>query len=145
MIRLGPNAPIAANVCTDCSSRLAALAAITVNPRFFVDGNITLNGGTLGSATNPVTLVVNGDIELRGNMTAYGLFYVAGATALENWAWSGSGGATIYGAFISRGRFDNASGNMRLIYDPSLWSNASQPVGRLVRVPGSWRDKATTF
>jgi hypothetical protein len=82
---------------------------------------------------------------MRGNMTAYGLFYSAGATALENWDWSGSGAATIYGAFISRGNFDNASGNMRLVYDPSLWSTSGAPVGRLVRVPGSWRDKRDTY
>jgi Tfp pilus assembly protein PilX len=146
VIRLGPTAAIAANVCTDCSSRITAILASGVrNPRFYVDGNVSFNGGTLGSRTDPVIMVVSGDIELRGNMTAYGLFYSAGATALENWDWSGSGAATIYGAFISRGRFANASGNMRLIYDPSLWNTAGQPVGRLVRVPGSWRDKATTF
>jgi hypothetical protein len=146
VIRLGPSAPLAENRCTDCSSRITEiLASGVLNPRFYVAGNVTFNGGTIGSRANPVIMVVSGDIELRGNMTAYGLFYSAGATASENWDWSGSGAATIYGAFISRGRFDNASGNMRLIYDPSLWSTAGQPVGRLVRVPGSWRDKATTF
>jgi hypothetical protein len=145
-IHLGPSAPVAANVCTDCSSRITAiLSGPVVNPSFYVEGNVTFNGGTIGSRSNPVTMVVTGDIEMRGNMTAYGLFYSAGATALENWDWSGSGAATIYGAFISRGRFDNASGNMRLVYDPSLWSTAYKPVGRLARVPGSWRDKATTF
>ncbi len=146
VIRLGPSVAIAANRCTDCSSRITEILAGPVrDPKFYVQGNVTFNGGTIGSRSNPVIMVVSGDIELRGNMTAYGLFYSAGATALENWDWSGSGAATIYGAFVSRGRFDNASGNMRLIYDPSLWSTAGQPVGRLVRVPGSWRDKATTF
>jgi hypothetical protein len=146
VIRLGPTAPLSENVCTNCSSRITAILASGVrNPRFYVDGNVTFNGDTIGSASNPVIMVVNGDIEMRGNMTAYGLFYSAGATALENWDWSGSGAATIYGAFISRGNFDNASGNMRLVYDPSLWSTSGAPVGRLVRVPGSWRDKRDTY
>jgi hypothetical protein len=146
VIRLGPTAPLSANRCTNCSSRIEQiLASGVVNPRFYVDGNVSFNGGTIGSAANPVIMVVSGDIELRGNMTAYGLFYSASATALENWDWSGSGAATIYGAFISRGRFDNASGNMRLVYDPSLWSTAGAPIGRLVRVPGSWRDKRDTY
>jgi hypothetical protein len=141
VIRLGPTAPVVENRCSDCANRIEEILATGVrNPRFYVDGDVAFNGGAIGSSSNPVVLVVNGDIELRGNVTAYGLFYVAGATALENWAWSGSGAATVYGAFISRGRFDNASGNMRLVYDPSLWSVAGAPVGRLVRVPGSWRD-----
>jgi hypothetical protein len=156
VIRLGPNAPVAANVCNSasaCGDRVTAILATGVrNPRFYVEGNVSWNGGTLGAASNPIIVVVGplsngtgGDIELRGGVTAYGLFYSASVTASENWDWTGSGGATIYGAFISRGNFDNASGNMRLIYDPSLWSSALPPVGRLIRVPGSWRDKATTF
>jgi Tfp pilus assembly protein PilX len=155
VIRLGPNVS-GANRCTSagtCGDRVLAIIASGVrNPRFFVEGSVSFNGGTLGGPSNPIILVVGplsngsgGDIELRGGVTAYGLFYSAAATASENWDWTGSGGATIYGAFISRGNFDNASGNMRLIYDPSLWSSAARPIGRLVRVPGSWRDKATTY
>lgn len=152
VIRLGPSAT-GANRCTNagaCGDRVLAIVATGVrNPRFYVDGNVSFNGGTVGGPGNAIILVAGGtgggDIELRGGVTAYGLFYAATASASENWDWTGSGGATIYGAFISRGNFDNASGNMRLIYDPSLWGNAAPPIGRLVRVPGSWRDKATTF
>jgi Tfp pilus assembly protein PilX len=150
VIRVGPAVADPANRCNSA----AACGAIVTNivntdgvrePRFFVYGDLSFNGGTLGSTSNPITLVSNGNIELRGGMTAYGLFYAATATASENWDYQGSGGATIHGAFVSRGSFDNASGNMRLIYDPSLWSTSSKPVGRLVRVPGSWRDKLTNY
>ncbi len=155
VIRVGPNIPPGSvpDPANRCNSTAACSAIVTniVNtvgqrePRFFVYGDLSFNGGTLGSTSNPITLVSNGNIELRGGMTAYGLFYAATATASENWDYQGSGGATIHGAFVSRGSFDNASGNMRLIYDPSLWSTSSKPVGRLVRVPGSWRDKLTNY
>jgi Tfp pilus assembly protein PilX len=150
VIRVGPSVPDPANRCNSTAACSAIVTNIvnTVgvrNPRFFVYGDLSFNGGTLGSSSNSVTLVSNGDIELRGGVTAYGLFYAATATAVENWDFNGSGGATIHGAFISRGRFDNGSGNMRLIYDPSLWGGTQRPVGQLVRVPGSWRDKLTDY
>jgi PilX N-terminal len=149
VIRVGPTAPVAANRCNStstCSTVVTNIVNTGVrNPSFFVDSDLSFNGSTLGSLGNSIVLVASGDIELRGGVTAYGLFYSATATAVENWDFNGSGGATIYGAFISRGRFDNGSGNMRLIYDPSLWGTSGPPVGRLVRVPGSWRDKLTDY
>jgi len=149
VIRLGPSVTDVANRCSSaqqCGDRvLAIIAAGAQSPRFFVYGDVSFNGGTLGADGNAIILVTDGNAELRGGVTAYGLFYAATATAVENWQWTGSGGATIYGAFISRGQFNNGSGDMRLIYDPSLWGAAAPPVGRLVRVPGSWRDKLTDY
>jgi hypothetical protein len=120
------------------------------NPRFFVDGDITFNNGnvgagTIGTSSNFVTIVSNGNVEMRSNLVGYGVFYAATATATENWDFDGSGTATIYGAFISRGNFDKGSGTLNLIYDPSLWNTAGQPIGRLAKVPGSWRDKLLTY
>jgi hypothetical protein len=149
VIRLGPSVTDVANRCSSaqrCGDRvLEIIASGAQSPRFFVYGDVSFNGGTLGAAGNSIVLVTDGNAELRGGVTAHGLFYAATATAVENWQWTGSGGATIYGAFISRGQFNNGSGDMRLIYDPSLWGAAAPPVGRLVRVPGSWRDKLTEF
>jgi PilX N-terminal len=150
VIRLGldPSVTDAANRCGSalaCGNRILAITALESNPRFFIYGDVSFNGGTLGAPGNGVTLVSDGNIELRGGVTAYGMFYAATATAVENWQWTGSGGATIFGALISRGSFNNASGDMRLIYDPSLWGESAPPNGRLVRVPGSWRDKLTDF
>lgn len=152
VIRVGPGAvPAVVDYSCNSTATCSTVVQTIVNsgapnsPRFYVNSDLDFNGTTLGSPDNPVTLVSNGNIELRGGVVAYGLFYAASATALENWEFSGSGGATIHGAFISRGSFDNASGNMRLIYDPSLWNTAGRPVGQLVRVPGSWRDKLTDY
>ena len=136
---------------TDCGTQVMNVVNSGArNPRFFVDGDITFNNGnvgasTIGTVSNPVVIVSNATMEMRSNLTAYGLFYAATATATENWDFDGSGTATIYGAFISRGNFDKGSGTLNLIYDPSLWSGSGAPMGRLVKVPGSWRDKATNY
>jgi hypothetical protein len=149
VIHVGPSAPIAANRCTsaaDCGQVVVANAGRVQYPRFYVDGDVSFNGATLGAAASPVTLVASGAMLLRGTITAHGLFYAATATATDNWDFNGSGNATVYGAFISRGDFNKGAGNLRLIYPQSpWWSNAAPPVGRLARVPGSWRDKLTEF
>jgi Tfp pilus assembly protein PilX len=120
-------------------------------PRFFITGDVSFSNGTtglgasLGTQDNPITIVTSGNLEFKSNLTAYGLVYAATATATENWDYDGSGSGTIFGAFISRGAFDKGSGTLNLVYDPSLWGNTGAPNGRLVKVPGSWRDRATDF
>jgi Tfp pilus assembly protein PilX len=149
VIRVGPGVPVVANRCNSsstCSTIVTNIVNSGVrNPRFYVDSDLDFNGGTLGSASNPVIIVTSGDLGLRGNIVARGLFYAATTTATENWDFPGSGSATVFGAFISRGDFIKGSGSLDLIYDPSLWGKASPPTGRLVRVPGSWRDKLTEY
>jgi hypothetical protein len=116
-----------------------------LQPRFFVDGDITFDSGNvggspIGTATNRVVVVSNGTLSIDANVTAHGLFHAAAVS------FNGSGTSTIYGAAISRGAFSVAnSATLNLIYDPSAWSASAVPTGRLVKVPGSWRDKATNF
>ncbi len=108
-------------------------------------GNSTIpSAGTLGTASRPITLAGSSSLELRGNITAYGMFYVATATALENWDYAGSGTAKVFGSFVTRGDFNKGSGTLDLIYSPHIFF-AGQGTGLVVRVPGSWRDKETPF
>lgn len=158
VIRIGPNETDSARQCNNagsCGDRVRAIAnaGVVRNPRFYVYGDVSFNAGTLGSSSNPMVLVAgpstpngtDGEIRFTGNIVAHGLFYAATATATENWDPLGGGNATIYGAFVSRGSFNVGTGNLRLIYTPGLWGNSAPPIGRLVRVPGSWRDKLTEF
>jgi Tfp pilus assembly protein PilX len=113
-------------------------------PRFFVQGDVTFDGAivggaTLGSAANPVVIAASGTLAVSGNVTAHGVFYAAAIDA------TGAGVTTINGAMVSRGAFSKAGGTLNLIYDPSPWSGTLAPHGRLARVPGSWRDKATDY
>jgi Tfp pilus assembly protein PilX len=113
-------------------------------PRFFVPGDVTFDsavvgGGALGSAFNPVVIAATGNLSMSGNFTAHGIFYAAAIDA------TGAGTTTVNGALVTRGAFSKASGTLNLIYDLSLWSGTLAPHGRLARVPGSWRDKATDY
>jgi hypothetical protein len=135
-----------------CGSLVVAQIATGVErPRFYIDGDVSFNFGNvpskvLGSATSPVTIVTSGNLEFKSDLTVYGLVYAATATAIDTWDATGLGGGTVFGAFISRGSFEKSGGgNLSLVYDPSLWGGTAPPNGRLVRVPGSWRDRATDY
>ncbi len=134
-----------AAVAAACGAQITSyLAQGLRNPRFYVAGDVTFDsrntGGAVGSAAAPVVIVASGALNLSAAVTAYGVFY-AGTTNI-----SGSDTATLYGASISRTAFNKSgSGVFTLVYDPSLWSRTTAPAGRLVRVPGSWRDKAAEY
>ena len=141
--------------CSAPSNPCAAAIVAYINtgvqfPRIYADGNVTFTNGTpglgasLGTANNPVIIVSAGNIELGSNLTAYGFFYAATGSS-NDWDYSGSGTATVVGAFVTRGNFNKGAGTLNLVYDPNLWGAGGAPRGRLVRVPGSWRDKATDF
>lgn len=98
--------------------------------------SFTLNSTTtVGSAANPVILVVNGNLELRGSATIYGLVY---STAV---LWDNTGGGTsqIVGAAISEGDFE-ANGTPNPTYDASVLNKLASSVGNYYKIPGSWRD-----
>lgn len=102
-------------------------------------------GGTLGTAAKPLALAASGMLTFGGNVTAYGIYYAATATA--NAVDSlGNGNVNIVGAFVSRGAISKTgAGNLTVIYNGNLFGGNGPPTGVLVPVPGSWRDKATAF
>jgi hypothetical protein len=118
--------------------------------QFWADTDVAFNNGnlptagTIGTADKPIVFAGDGNVELKSNLVAYGMFYVASGTASENWDYSGSGSAKVFGAFISRGDFNKGSGTLDLIYDANIFGTGDIN-GLLVKVPGSWRDKLTTF
>ena len=148
------NAPIPAR-CTSCANGTACGAAVSAAynngvTQFWANADVEFNNGnlptvgTVGTATKPLTFAGSGAVEMKSNLTAYGLFYAATATATENWDYAGSGSAKVIGAFVSRGDFIKGTGTLDLIYDPNIFGTGAIN-GLLVRVPGSWRDKLTAF
>jgi hypothetical protein len=110
----------------------------------FTTGNLPAVG-TIGTPARPVIFAGSAGVELRSNVTAYGMFFVATGTAIDNWDYAGSGSAKVYGAFVSRGDFQKGgTGTLDLIYDANIF-RTGEGLGLLVRVPGSWRDKETPF
>ncbi|HET9820587.1 MAG TPA: pilus assembly PilX N-terminal domain-containing protein [Burkholderiaceae bacterium] len=104
------------------------------------------NNGSLGSPDKPIAVATPGQIDVSGNVTLYGIFYAATATATDDLSIPGGGAAKIIGALISRGDFSKTgNGNLSVIYNSNLFGGKGPPSGILVPVPGSWRDKATPY
>ena len=110
----------------------------------FTNGNLPASG-TLGTAAKPVFIASSGNLALKSNLTAYGFLYAATATADENYDYAGSGSGTLFGAIASRGDFNKGTGTLNIVYDPSVFGTGGAPSGLIVKVPGSWRDKSTSY
>lgn len=97
----------------------------------------TINGATtIGSSTNPVILVVNGNLSLTGGVTIYGFVFVTGTTTMT----IPNGKNNITGGFVSAGNV-NLTGTT-ITYDATVLSNLqTNPAMRyFAKVPGSWKD-----
>jgi len=98
----------------------------------------TINGSTtIGSAANPVLLIVNGNLTLSGNITIYGYVFVFGSNTIE----SISGNVQIIGGLATSGSLSMA-GSTTLTMDTSTLSNLqnSASLRYFAKVPGSWKD-----
>jgi len=102
----------------------------------WVEGDMTLNSDAVyGSAQRPVILVVNGNAEVRGTITIYGVLYCQDGT----WDNTGGGDAQIVGAAIAEGNF-TATGTPNPTYDPNVLRRLRETTGQFAKVPGGWRD-----
>jgi hypothetical protein len=122
----------------------------------WIDGDLRLAGGTvlsLGSATEPVLVVVDGNVDWAAgaNVVLRGVLWVRGAS------WSSAGAAaTVIGALVAEGdaaggppdegRF-TITGNPRFVFDAATIDHLKKVQARSVfdfasftRLPGSWRD-----
>lgn len=98
----------------------------------------SITGGTFGSPTDPVILVFNGDVEIRGNTTIYGVLYVSAGTMTN----LGGGNSLIQGAVLSEGNYVDGNGSREVIYDPSILSilSSGTKFSKFRKLPGSWFD-----
>ncbi|MFZ2315058.1 MAG: PilX N-terminal domain-containing pilus assembly protein [Gammaproteobacteria bacterium] len=101
-------------------------------------GVAAINGNTtIGSATNPVLLVVNGSLSLSGNVTIYGYVFVMGGGEIT----TTTGNTNIIGGLATTGNM-SMSGNVSVTYSSSTLNNLQNlPTMRYyAKVPGTWRD-----
>lgn len=118
---------------TDMSSTLNGVTgkAIWINQ---TGGEARFHGNTtIGSAAQPVVLIVNGPLKMNGTVTIYGVVYVIG-----DWNNDGGGSLTINGGVIVEGTL-SSTGTPNVTYNQSILGNLAE-VGQYVKVPGSWRD-----
>lgn len=125
-----------ATVVADCTGLNAASTGI-----IWVTGNCNPSG-VIGSADEPVLMVVQGDTTFNAGDEIYGLLYLfdpAGGTP----GLISNGNATMHGAIVAHGGVDmNLTGGFVLEYDSAVLKNLSRNSASrvLTRLPGSWSD-----
>lgn len=126
---------------TQCGAMLGAAYQEGWRAFYFPSG-IELNSSApftqLGTATDGVSMVSPGSIDINGNITIYGLLFMNNA----NVDYLGTGTANVYGAAITCGGF-NSNGNGTLGYLPSALSSLRMSSSLMARVPSSWTDRCS--
>ncbi len=105
--------------------------------RVWVRGDLRLHGPLqLGTAAQPLMLVVDGGIELRGPVALVGLVHASRLHWDE--ATPGSGALLRGAVLLEEGYTGQAAAD--LVYDASVMRRLQHEAGTWWRVPGSWRD-----
>lgn len=98
----------------------------------WVDGDASFTGNpVIGTADEPVVLIVDGNMFGAGNVTINGILFVTGN-------WTGTGSLDINGAAVVRGDV-NGTGSLDVFYDSGLLGNLNT-AGKGVGLPGTWTD-----
>ena len=124
-----------AAVVVDCS---AVCDAAALNAQIVPGHVLWLNGdlrvdGNIGSPSNPVMVVVNGNASLVSG-SFVGVLYARTA------GWSlGVGTTQVRGALVAETDL-STSGTQQVIYDPAVLALVHQRLGSFIEVPGSWED-----
>ena len=101
------------------------------NP-IWVAGNLNLTAGALGTATDPVMLIVAGQLTISAAAVITGFVHAESV----DWA-AGAAGASVRGAMVAQDTFA-AAGLAALTYDRAVLDLISLRYGSFVRAPGSW-------
>jgi Tfp pilus assembly protein PilX len=106
------------------------------NTTIWMDANTSLSGIiTIGTASQPVFLFVNGNLTLSGNIKIYGFVYLMGSLV-------SSGNVQVYGALFINGGTTMSGAQDLIAYDPNIL-NLVKNIPSLsfwAKVPGSWKD-----
>ena len=134
---------------TGCSTGLVGTPGdvrnlIALNPGrpLWLTGNLNVDTpGDIGSAAEPVLLVVNGDVQFTSagaGATIYGLVYVRKVVSPLDWATGGSG--QFSGAVVSENGVSVGAGTLGINYSGDTLNILRGNTGTFVRVPSSWTD-----
>lgn len=137
-VRSQANYSYSSNSSANYSSTLNGIQGAMI----WIDANngstASLSGNTvIGSASNPVLLIVNGSFSISGNVTVYGMVFVLGDSGLTTL----TGNNNIIGTIVSTETM-NISGNTFVSYDQSVLDNLknSASMTTWAKVSGSWKD-----
>ena len=94
-------------------------------------GDLNLNSD-LGTTTNPILLIVNGNLTFNGNRDIVGFVYVTGNLTI-------SGASSIQGAVAAAGN-TTVQGNVDIAKDTTVLNQLKASASSFNKVPGTWRD-----
>lgn len=103
----------------------------------WVDQSLSLAGNiTIGTAANPVILIINGDLTISGSPIIYGFIYVIG-----NVSTGVTGNPQIIGGIAATGNL-NLQGNASITFDSSVIDGVFNQISAnyFAKVPGTWKD-----
>ena len=129
----------AADPCN--AERLRTAANRNPGRILWAQGDVNLDGGLpLGSATEPVMLVVEGNLEAN-SIQVYGLIYgrrMPTPPTLPTWSVTGNN-LTVFGAVVAENNL-TLSGPVEVTRDANVLNLLRWRHGSFVRVPGGWSD-----
>ncbi len=112
------------------ASLVATLARYPRHP-IWINGNLSItDAGNLGSATEPVMLIVTGDFTVAAATQIFGFVHA------NNIVWGTA--ASLQGAMVAANDF-TATANATLVYRRDVLDIIRLRYGSFVRVPGSWK------
>jgi hypothetical protein len=119
--------------CT--AAQVRALAALHPGRMIHVRGNLAVDAGDVGSATDPVLLLLDGDLDLQDPAARiFGLVYAQAPT----FAIGGTG--EVRGAVVAENALVASSGEPTIVREAAVLRRLQTRHGSFVRVPGSWKD-----
>lgn len=125
-------------ILPDCSSLNAASTGL-----IWVEGNCDVPSAQIGTADDPVALVVhNGNIKMNANTRFYGMLFAFDNDDVTEYDMAMNGGAVIHGAVMANQQPDLSNGTLMVHYHLEVLSNIvnNDNFRRVHRVGGSWSD-----
>lgn len=130
---------LGAEVIADCSGLDTNSSGL-----YYVTGACSLKSD-VGSASDPVVVVADGDVKIAGNFTYFGMLFIRDASAGASL--KGVGNVNIFGSVVVEGDVDVAGGLSIIYLNTSTGTPGKKlkPTTRFARLPGSWLDSRTAF
>ncbi|UTW05638.1 hypothetical protein KDX31_19800 (plasmid) [Amphritea atlantica] len=114
------------------ASELSAADSDDIKGKLIYLSDAKINGGTIGTPTDPVILVADSPLSISGGPQIYGVIIANSVDKVV-------GTADIFGGIVSENALDMGSGTANVYYDENVVNNLDKINTKEV-VRGSWRD-----
>lgn len=119
-------------ILSNCSTVAAQSSGV-----YWITGDCDMSSmsSDIGTETNPLVLIIDGDFRLGGNNRMTGLVYIKGAGTIQL-----TGNPVLRGALVGERGINVGAGTVDIDYSSLVLDNANKLGGGYVRQPGAWND-----